>query len=325
MLNRDFTKSNKEYIKKNRVPLCVFVTFLIVGILVMSIFGLRGNFEMVGYNEFSVTVGSEASEYKEYIETIESVLKSEKVNYDTVSIFGDGDDTQIVVRYMNNIDASQQEYLNSRLSVELDIEPALISEHQHVGASVENLDYIYTALAVLLLYIVVSIFCYVRYNGASAVAVLIASALGTMSFLSLTAILRLSVGISYLAMLVILNVMILYMAIQLFESIRESSYLDANDYANAITDGVNKTKFRACMISSALLLVGVLFVLFAPSTLKYVALNTLFIPVVLLATAIYILPITWNMLITFSKRKKKEKKEKHDLDVEDTRNATIEG
>ena len=44
MLKRDFTKSNKDYFLKNKILLICVAAFLLIGILVASIFGMNGNF-----------------------------------------------------------------------------------------------------------------------------------------------------------------------------------------------------------------------------------------------------------------------------------------
>ena len=46
MLKRDFTKSNKNYFAKNKFILISIAVFLLVGILIASIFGFNQNFEL---------------------------------------------------------------------------------------------------------------------------------------------------------------------------------------------------------------------------------------------------------------------------------------
>ena len=60
MLNRDFTKSNKNYFSKNKIWLISLITFLVVGILVAVIFGMNTNFELKGHYEFTVNVTEKA-------------------------------------------------------------------------------------------------------------------------------------------------------------------------------------------------------------------------------------------------------------------------
>ena len=99
MLNRDFTKSNKEYFNKNKIVLIVLAVFLAIGIIIASVFGLHGNFEIAGYNEFSVTIGSEMK-VKEASKNVEQILKTYDAGFDTISVFGEGDETKLVVRYL---------------------------------------------------------------------------------------------------------------------------------------------------------------------------------------------------------------------------------
>ena len=63
---RDFTKSNKDYISKNKLPLMCVTLFLILGIVLFAIFGLNGNFELNGYNEFTIKAGADKSSYSKY-------------------------------------------------------------------------------------------------------------------------------------------------------------------------------------------------------------------------------------------------------------------
>ena len=75
MLNRDFTKSNKDYFKKNWIVLTCVAVFLLIGILVFSFAGMKGNFEFTGYNEFTVTVAETDSEnFSKYMGEIELPL-----------------------------------------------------------------------------------------------------------------------------------------------------------------------------------------------------------------------------------------------------------
>ena len=120
MLKRDFTKSNKEYFSKNKITLISVAVFILVGILVAVIFGFNGNFEMKGYYEFSITVTAETN-CSEYSKTIKEVVNEYGADYDSVSIFDEGDNTQIIVRYMNSLSAEEKETLNKTLANKLTI------------------------------------------------------------------------------------------------------------------------------------------------------------------------------------------------------------
>ena len=304
MLRRDFTKSNKEYFKKNRIALISIAVFLVLGIVIFAIFGMNGNFEIKGYNEFSITVGEKATEdIATHQQEIGKIVNSFDGKFDNVSIYGEGDDTKYVVRYMKDVKGGEQLEINKLVAEKLNIDETMISQHTEVSPVVKNTDYIFTAAAILLIVVLATIFAYVRYNGASALSVMIVCLLGTLGFVSVGAILRLSIGMSYLAMLVILNVLIAYAAINLFETMHKSSWLMAQDYDNAMQTALKASKFRMSVLSVSVMLIGVLFVLMTSSTIKYASLNLMFMAVILLAVSWYVVPFIWNVFIPYCRKR----------------------
>lgn len=302
MLKRDFAKSNKEYFSKNKITLISTALFLIVGIIIAAIFGFNQNFELKGYYEFSINVTANA-DINECPEVIEEVVNEFGADFDLVSVFDEGDNTELVVRYNKSISNKEFEKMEEKLANKLIVEVDDISPATFVGPVVRNIDYIFTATAILLLVAGVSVFAYFRYNGASAMAIIIACALGTLSFMCLSSILRLTIGMSYFAMLVILNLLIIYFACDLFENMRKESWLGNKEYTKALDSAMRASHTRQLFITIALMVVGMLLVLFATTPLKYVSLNVLFMAVVLLATAWYVVPFVWSALITLCKIK----------------------
>ena len=299
MLRRDFTKSNKEYFKKNKIILIAVAVFLAVGILMFSLLGMNGNFEINGHNEFSIIVGEKATQsFGTHQQDIGKIVNSFDAKFDNVSICGEGDDTKYVVRYLKDINGNDEAEINVLIAEKLNVEIEKVSEHVKVSPVVTNKDYVYTAVAILIIIVITSIFAYVRYNGASALAIILGCILGTLGLISIGAILRLSIGMSYLAMLVILNVLISYIAINLFETMHKSSWLVSGDYDKAMQTALKQTRLRMSIISVAVMIVGVLFVLLTSSTIKYASLNIMFIAVILLAVSCYVVPFVWNVFIT---------------------------
>ena len=309
MLKRDFTKSNTEYFRKNRNILIAIGVFLVIGILVFAIFGMNGNFEISGYNEFSITVGEKkAEDYHEHNNSVGKIINSHGGKFDTLLIHGDGDDTKYIVRYLDDINETKILEINKLVAEEVGVDLNKISSHTHVNGSVTNADYVYTAVAILLLVVIASIFAYARYNGASAMSVIIACLLGTFGFISIGSILRLSIGMNYFALLVILNLMIIYVAINLFESMHNSSWLVSRDYSAAMENALKTTKFRISVVGIGLLLIGLLLVLIAPITIKYVAVNVMFMAVTVLAVGWFVVPFVWNVFITRCKQRRSKVK-----------------
>ncbi|MBR1987629.1 MAG: hypothetical protein IKA36_01185 [Clostridia bacterium] len=311
MLNKDFSKSNLDYINKNRFKLLGVTLFLILGLIIALIFGFNGNFEMKGYNEFNVTVGTmEKSDRKDALKDIEKIVNSYDASYDSYSIIGDGGSTEVVIRYTKNISQEKQIKINEEICTELGIEQSMVTEHTHVGASVRAEDYIFCATAILIILLVASIFAMIRYNVPSAIALVATSAVGNLGFMSFASILRLSVGLSYFAMLVALNVLMIYFAFNVFETIRKESWLKGNDYAMAIKSSMKHNRARFNFIAIAIAVVGLLFVIIGTPTIKYISINIMFMAVSVLAASCYILPFFWNMLIAYKKSKNSIKKNK---------------
>lgn len=303
MLNRDFSKSNKEYFSKNKFTILILVAFLVIGILVGAFFGMKSNFEIAGYNEFTVRVGEDSANYNEYIDKISTAINNENGDYDSFSIMGDGDDTKLIIRYMNELTNEQQNSINENIVIELSILDTDISSHVYVSPVVENTDYIFTALTIILMLILASIFAYFRYNAASALTTIIASVIGTLMFMSVGAILRLTIGMSYFAMLVILNLLIIFFAFNIFENNREKNWLQTDDYSTAIDTSMKANRLRMCVISLAVFIIGLLLVLFMPTSVKYISLNIMFMAVVILAVGLYVVPFSWSVFITICKKR----------------------
>ena len=203
MLRRDFNKSNKEYFLKNKNILISIAAFLIIGILLFAIIGMNGNFEIKGYNEFQVTVNEDiADNYSKYKNRIISIVNSYNGKFDNVLVSGEGDDTKFVVRYLNDIDSTKELEINKLIAEEININVDSVSEHVHVEGALQNKDIVYTVVSILLIILIASIFAYARYNGASAMAIIISNLLGTIGFISIGSILRLSIGMSYQTLLI---------------------------------------------------------------------------------------------------------------------------
>lgn len=316
MFNRDFSKSNKDYFAKNKIALISVGVFLLVGILIASIFGFNQNFELKGYYEFSINVTAE-TDINDCSKTIKEIVNEYGAGYDNLSVFDEGDNTELIIRYTKQISNSKYEEMQAKLANKLIIDVDDISGSTKVGATASAVDYVYTTCAIVLLVALVSVFAYFRYNGASALTIIISCALATLGFMSVGAILRLSIGMSYFVMLAILNLMVIYLTCDLFENMRKESWLGTKEYAKALDSAMKSSRTRQLFVSGAIMFVGLLLVLFATTPLKYVSLNILFMSVVLLATLWYVVPFVWSVFITKSKIKAYKVKSTNVKDKED--------
>ena len=302
MLKRDFSKSNKNYFAQNKFILISIAVFLLVGILIASIFGFNQNFELKGYNEFSVNVTANA-DINGCTDVIADVLNDYNAGFDAVSILNEGDNTEIVVRYNKTLSNKDYEEMQNKLATKLIVDVEDISESTFVGSIAKPVDYIFTATAILLLVAGVSVFAYLRYNGASALAIIISCVLATLGFMSIGAILRLSIGMSYFALLAILNLMIVYFACDIFENMHKESWLGNKEYEKALDSAMKTSHSRQLFTTIAIMAIGMMLVLFATTPIKYVSINVLFMAVTLLATVWYVLPFVWSVFVTLCKVK----------------------
>ena len=307
MLNRDFSKNTMAYINKNKVSLILVSIILVVGLIMGLTLGMNTNFEMSTHQKFSVSITEQNIKNEtSYVNSIKEVLRVYDADYDYYQISGEGDNTQIVVRYMNKLSDSNQTRVNNAIAEKLDIEVTKISNHVEVGAVVRNNDYIYTAMIILLMVAGASLFALFRYNGASAVSIIIANTFGTLLLMCASIIFRLQIGMSYFTMLIILNALIIYSSLMMFENIRTGSWLVNKEYSNAISNARKHTKFMNGFIAVAVEAIGIAFVLFATAPIKSVSLNICYLAVVYLFVTQYIVPFVWNVCITKTKPHNKE-------------------
>ena len=104
MLKRDYSKSGIQYVKQNKIPLIIISALLVLGIIIALIFGFEGNFEFKGYNEFSVNASTlNSSNYSKYSNEISSIVNENCGKFDTISVFDEGDEVKLVVRYSKSV------------------------------------------------------------------------------------------------------------------------------------------------------------------------------------------------------------------------------
>ncbi len=310
MAKRDFNVSNKEYIKKNKFAIMGVSLFLLIGIVIMAVFGFNGNFEFAGYNEVEVRVGLAST--STYASKIGNILNEYGGKYEGYQVAYDGENTTLIIRYLKSVAKDKQQAINDKIAAlsNENINVIVLTQngtetgHVKVGSIITAKDYLYTTLTILIIIIFATIFAYIRYNGASAMTLLLSCLLATIGLLCLTAILRITIGQSYFVLLAILNLLVAYGCINFFENIKETSWLQAGNYAKAVEDGLKKSHFRFCILSIAIFAVGLLFALIAPASIKYISLSILFVSVTMLAVMLYIMPFVWSMLITCKKPKK---------------------
>ena len=312
MINRDFTKSNKHYINRNKFVLIAISAILVIGAIMLCVFGFKGGADISGYNTFSINVGStyKLEKLDDYTQDINECLSKQDAELYSVQITGEGDLTTLVVKYRG--DVKDVDKLNADISDELEVPLFTISEQSKVGASVTGKDYIYTVAGGLIILAIAMIFIAFRYNLACAMTAFASSLLGVMLLMAITAIFRLTINSSFLTINIITMLLILGECFMVFDSLEKerAKLQDKNDRSTQLIKALKANSFRQKFMYGAIFAICLVFVILMPSTIKQASLIMLFATVVTLFVAVYVIPFDWCLTITQVSDKIKVKKEK---------------
>jgi len=321
MLNRDFAKSGKDYIKKNKFVLITLALIVALGVIMMCVFGFKGGTDVSGYNTFSIKMGTQydAEHMSDYTDTINTVLASHDADLYSVQLTGQGDYTTLVVKYAGKV--KDIEMLNDDLAMDLSVNGINISDHTKVGASLTSRDYIYAVACGLIIVALAVIFTAIRYNMACAISVLGSGLLGVALLMSITAIFRLTINGSFLAINIITLLLTLGEGLILFDGLEKEreKLKDKNDRSTQLANTLKANSFRQKLMYGALFAISLIFVILMPNTIKQASLIMLFATVVVLFMTIYALPFLWNLTITQVSDKIRVKKDKKVKEVQVTK------
>ena len=320
MINRDFTRSGKEYIKKNKIVLIALAAIIAVGIVMICAFGFKSGADINGYNTFSINIGTEykSDNLGDYTQDINTNLSAYDAELQSVQLTGEGDGTTLVVKYMGKIkDVSK---LNMELAEDLKIDVSTISEHTEVSASLTNQDYIYTIACGLIIVTLAVIYIVCRYNLACGITALCASSLGFVLLMCLTSMFRLTINSSFLAINIITLLLILGESFMMFDRLEKErlELKDKNDRTTQLSNTLKANAFRQKLMYGSIFMVLLVFIILLPSTLKQASLIGLFAIVVAMFITVYALPFLWSLTITQVSDKIRAKKVKKVKEVQVT-------
>lgn len=312
MLNRDFTKSSREYVKKNWLVLACVGVIILMGIIMMCAMGFNAGADLKGYNTFSVKVGSQYQENKSsaYIKNIKNTLVEFDSELYSVQLAGEGDSTRLVVKYRDCI--NNQAEFNAAIAEDLGLDASLVTEHTWVEKSVRSNDYIFAVTCGLIIVTCVAVYLAIRYNLACAITSIVSSFLSIALLLSLVAIFRLRIESSFLAINIITLLLVLCENVIVFDSLEKSreQLKDKNDRNAQLQSALTKNAFRQRFMYAGMFAVVLLFVIMASASIKQASLVLLFALVVVLFLTVYGLPFLWSLTITQVSDKIRAKKDK---------------
>lgn len=312
MLNRDFTKPSREYVKKNWIVLACLGAVILMGIIMMCVLGFNAGPDLNGYNTFLVKVGSayQQSKSSAYVENIKNNLTEVDCELYSVQLAGEGDNARLVVKYRDEV--KNQTEFNTALAQDLGLDVSLITEHTEVEKNVTSKDYIYAVTCGLIIIACATVYLAIRYNLACAITSIISSFLSVALLLSLVAIFRLRVDSSFMAINIITLLLVLCENLIVFDSLEKvrGQLKDKNDRTTQLQTALSKNSFRQRFMYAGMFGVVLLFVIMASSSIKQVSLVLLFALVVVLFLTVYGLPFLWSLTITQVSDTMKVKKDK---------------
>lgn len=314
MLNRDFSKSKREYISKNKALLIVLALFLVVGIVVTAIFGFNANPDFTGGNVVDIQLTEEISdkELDKYENKINSILSENKLSLYSVQLKGQGDNTVLEVKYTGKITEDKINKVNASFVLELDNVVADF-EHLEFSETVSSSDYIYTIMAGLIILVLASIFVLIRHNIAYAISMISAGLFSVLGLMCVFGILRLEIGLSFFFIAIAALVYTIYESLILFEKMRDVASIpeNKNDKSKHIILGMKNNAHRLQYTSLGLFFLGFVFVVFGTSLSRSIALSFMFAIILTLLSIAIVLPFIYNLTIekvTVKTRKVKAEK-----------------
>ena len=299
MINRDFTKSNKQYIKQNKMILISLALILILGLVITCIFGFKGGTDIEGCNTFSINIGTEydAEKLDTYTSNINTLLNEHKAELKSVQITGEGSETTLVVKYSGDIKNIVN--FNVDVSNTFNLTYLAVSQHSAIGASVTTKDYVYTIAAGLIILALASVYISIKYNLACAITAMAGSTLGVMLLLALTSLFRLTINSSFLAINIITLLLILAEGLIMFDSLEKerAKLKDKNDRSAQLNNALQANAFRQKLTYGAIFAIALIAIILMPNTIKEASLIALFATVVTMFVTVYALPFVWCLTI----------------------------
>jgi len=314
MLNRDFTKSKREYLKKNRALLIVLAVFLVVGIVVTAILGFNATPDFTGGHVVDIHLTEDISnkELDKYEQKINSVLAENNLSLYSVQLKGEGDYSVLEVKYTGKVTESKIDKVNAGFEKELD---NIVNEFEHLEFSgvVSSSDYIYAIMAGLIILVLASIFVMARHNIAYAISMLGAGAFSVVGLMCVFGLLRLEISMSFFFILTASLVYTIYESLILFEKMRDVASIpeNKNDKSAHIVQGMKNNANRLQYTSLGLFFLGFVFVVFGTTLSRAIALGFMFAVVLTLLSISIVLPFIYNLTIekvTVKTRKVKAEK-----------------
>ena len=236
-------KSNKfknglakfDFCSKLKICSIISLTLILIGILVISIFGFNLGIDFTGGTVLNVKVGSKLEEGNNYsiVSTeIRNIFKEEGFEIGYLQQEGEGEEAQVAIRFKDKkglTEAQMQEEienLKTKLENNLELDGSklnvTISNGSRIAGSASKTLLINSILAILVAIILILIYIAVRFELLSGLTAILMLVHDVLIMCALVAIFRIQINAGFIAALITIIGYSINNVIMVFDKIREN-------------------------------------------------------------------------------------------------------
>lgn len=265
--NNKFKEKLNSFDFCGKLKICAIVSscLILIGILIVSIFGFNLGIDFTGGTVLNVKVGSKLEEGNNYSivsNQVSSIFKQEGFEIGYIQQEGVGEEAQLTIRFKDKAGLTetqmqeQIEILKTKISsgISLDGESVAVtvSNGSRIAASASTSLLINSILAILVAVILILVYIAVRFELLSGLTAILMLVHDVLIMCSLVAIFRIQINAGFIAALITIIGYSINNVIIIFDRIRENKKKDdfqgvaSREVANAsIRQVINRTLLTA--------------------------------------------------------------------------------
>ena len=319
---KKWLKSLKSYdlVKHTKKYLLGSASIMLVGLLVVIIFGFNLGIDFTGGTVLKIKIGSTLEQpgvYETYTSQIETVLQNNGLKLSLKQQEGVGEDANIMIRFQDIKGYSEEEMQEVTEEVKAEIVATLsilenqVQDSQRIGPSATAALVLNALLAVLFATILILIYIAFRFELLSGLSAIIALFHDVLIMLALVAIFRLQINGAFVAALITIIGYSINDTIVVFDRIRENrqkeSYKEKTN-ADIVNISIRETMFRTLNTSVTTLLVITVLAVFSVPAIREFAIPIIFGLISGTYSSIFIAAPIWAVVSDKTKPRNKHAK-----------------
>ncbi len=316
-------KLNKfDFCGKLKICAIISITLILIGVLIVSIFGFNLGIDFTGGTVLNVKIGSKLEEGNNYAiasNQITSIFNKEGFEIGYIQQEGVGEDAQLTIRFKDKAgltEAQMQEEIenlktkiSSGISLDGETISVEVSNGSRIAASASSSLLINSILAILVAVILILVYIAIRFELLSGLTAILMLVHDVLIMCSLVAIFRIQINSGFIAALITIIGYSINNVIIVFDRIRENKKKDEYKgvssavVANAsIRQVINRTMLTALTTIVSVLVLTIIGV----SSIREFLLPILFGLISGIYSSTMLAAPTWALINDKTKRKTKK-------------------